>query len=109
MRSILSHIARIKPNLSEISNLCSILNRRELIFFKVRGFEHSTFRALILTFSMEIATRNNRLVGALNRFDEMPMRYVVSWNSMTRGCVKIGNIKTAMNLLDEMPERNMVS
>lgn len=42
-------------------------------------------------------------------FDEMPIRDLVSWNSMVDGYAKVGDLEEAMELFDRMPERNVVS
>lgn len=42
-------------------------------------------------------------------FDEMPMRDLVSWNSMLDGYVKVSEMGNAHKLFDKMPQRNVVS
>lgn len=42
-------------------------------------------------------------------FDEMPVRDVVSWNSMIVGFVRNSLMDEALSLFDEMPERNTIS
>ncbi|GFP96946.1 pentatricopeptide repeat-containing protein at5g46460 mitochondrial [Phtheirospermum japonicum] len=39
----------------------------------------------------------------------MPVRDIVVWNVMIKGCVNCGNLDIALKLFDEMPERNVVS
>lgn len=47
--------------------------------------------------------------GAKKVFDEMPVRDVVSWNSMIVGYVRNSLINEALLVFDEMPERNTIS
>uniref|UniRef100_A0A1D1ZG93 Pentatricopeptide repeat-containing protein At4g37380, chloroplastic n=1 Tax=Anthurium amnicola TaxID=1678845 RepID=A0A1D1ZG93_9ARAE len=42
-------------------------------------------------------------------FDEMPVRSIVSWNSMISGLARNGDVVGAQELFDEMPQRNNVS
>ncbi|EPS60341.1 hypothetical protein M569_14461 [Genlisea aurea] len=50
-----------------------------------------------------------RLDEALKLFDEMPVKDVVVWNLMIKGCVRCGYLNMALKMFDEMPERNVVS
>ena len=42
-------------------------------------------------------------------FDQMPMRNVVTWNSMISGLAANGDVTCARKLFDDMPERNEAS
>ncbi|CAN1230427.1 Pentatricopeptide repeat-containing protein At5g46460, mitochondrial [Linum grandiflorum] len=54
-------------------------------------------------------TRNGRINDALNLFERMTVRDVISWNSIVQGCLDCGDLDTAGKLFDEMPERSIVS
>lgn len=42
-------------------------------------------------------------------FDEMPVRDLVSWNSIVDGFAKVGELDVAHQLFDKMPQRNVIS
>ncbi|KAF9621366.1 hypothetical protein IFM89_020025 [Coptis chinensis] len=46
---------------------------------------------------------------ALRVFNDMPVKDIVSWNSMIKGCLSCGDLDMARKLFDEMPGRNVVS
>ncbi|KAL7147533.1 hypothetical protein ABFS83_06G113900 [Erythranthe nasuta] len=48
------------------------------------------------------------LEDAMKVFDEMPHRDVVSWNSMIVGCLRGGELDTALRLFREMKERKNI-
>ncbi|XP_058111746.1 pentatricopeptide repeat-containing protein At3g51320-like [Magnolia sinica] len=53
---------------------------------------------------------NCGLVGCARQvFDAMPVRDLVSWNSIGDGYAKMGDLVSARSLFDVMPERNVVS
>ncbi|KAF3791234.1 Pentatricopeptide repeat-containing protein [Nymphaea thermarum] len=49
------------------------------------------------------------LDSARQIFDQMPVRDLVSWNSMIDGCAKIGDLTVAEGLFWDMPSRNVIS
>ncbi|KAK4788976.1 hypothetical protein SAY86_020295 [Trapa natans] len=53
--------------------------------------------------------RNGRLVEALQLFEEMSVRDVVSWNIMIKACLDSGELGLAWKLFDDMPEKSVVS
>lgn len=52
--------------------------------------------------------KNERLEDALDMFDKMPMRDVVSWNVIVAGYVQNGRSNFAGRLFNKMTERNGV-
>lgn len=52
---------------------------------------------------------NFRLVEALQLFDETPVKDIVMWNLMIKGCVSCGNLDMGLRLFYEMPEKNVIS
>ncbi|CAN4105740.1 unnamed protein product [Withania somnifera] len=50
-----------------------------------------------------------RLNEALNRFDKMPVKDMVMWNVMIKGCVEFGNMEMGLKLFEEMNQRNVIS
>ncbi|PKA56378.1 Pentatricopeptide repeat-containing protein [Apostasia shenzhenica] len=47
--------------------------------------------------------------GARRLFDEMPMKDVVSWNTLISGFSSSGNVRAAREMFDRMPERSFVT
>ncbi|CAA7014454.1 unnamed protein product [Microthlaspi erraticum] len=92
-------------------SICDHLRNRRLDEARVIFNEVPSPHVSLYTKMISGYTRSNRLVDALNLFDEMPVtvRDVVSWNSMISGCVECGDMDTAVKLFDEMPERSVVS
>lgn len=41
--------------------------------------------------------------------EDIPKRNCVSWNAMTSGFAKIGDLESVRKMFDEMPESNVVS
>ncbi|XP_058097322.1 pentatricopeptide repeat-containing protein At3g29230-like [Magnolia sinica] len=52
---------------------------------------------------------NQELDLACQVFDEMPVKDVVSWNSMINAYMNKGDMASAIGLFETMPERNVVS
>ncbi|KAG8081042.1 hypothetical protein GUJ93_ZPchr0007g3078 [Zizania palustris] len=48
-------------------------------------------------------------IGALELFQAMPERNVVSWNTVVAGFVRVGNMALAREVFDRMPTRNAIS
>nr|AKH05195.1 chlororespiratory reduction 4 [Pelargonium myrrhifolium] len=55
------------------------------------------------------AQSEDGLKVAWELFDNMPVRDLVSWNSMIDGCIKCGKMEDARHLFDRMPKRDVVS
>ncbi|KAK1413390.1 hypothetical protein QVD17_35162 [Tagetes erecta] len=53
--------------------------------------------------------RNGDIKAALNVFDKMPIKNIVTWNCVISGYVKNGMLVDARQVFDKMPERNVVS
>ncbi|KAK9058213.1 hypothetical protein SSX86_023053 [Deinandra increscens subsp. villosa] len=53
--------------------------------------------------------RNGDIKAALNVFDQMPIKNIVTWNCVISGYVKNGMLGDARRVFDEMPTRNVVS
>lgn len=53
--------------------------------------------------------RNGRLVEALQLFEVMPVRDVISWNIMIKACLDCSELELAWKLFVEMPEKTVVS
>ncbi|KAG0501458.1 hypothetical protein HPP92_001530 [Vanilla planifolia] len=49
------------------------------------------------------------LCAAMKLFEHMPVRDVVSWNSMIAALVRAGELSDARRLFDEMPNRDIIS
>ncbi|XP_010241799.1 PREDICTED: pentatricopeptide repeat-containing protein At5g66520-like [Nelumbo nucifera] len=54
-------------------------------------------------------SRYSEVEFARRVFDEMPIRNVVSWNSMVSGLARCGEVCTAKELFERMPDKNLVS
>ncbi|OWM73031.1 pentatricopeptide repeat-containing protein At5g46460, mitochondrial [Punica granatum] len=53
--------------------------------------------------------RDGRLDKALQLFERMPVRDIISWNVMINACLDCGELELARDLFDEMPEKTVVS
>ncbi|KAL8262469.1 hypothetical protein R6Q59_023818 [Mikania micrantha] len=56
-----------------------------------------------------ICFRNGDIKAAINVFDQMPIKNIVTWNCVISGYVKNGMVNDARRVFDEMPKRNIVS
>lgn len=54
-------------------------------------------------------TKNNRVKDALQLFYEMPIRDIISWNSMTKGCFNCGDLAMAKKVFERIPEKDVIS
>ncbi|GAA0161426.1 hypothetical protein LIER_39227 [Lithospermum erythrorhizon] len=49
------------------------------------------------------------LRDAIQLFDEMPSRNIVTWNTLINGFLRAGDVETGRRLFEEMPDRDSVS
>ncbi|VFQ81088.1 unnamed protein product [Cuscuta campestris] len=63
----------------------------------------------VQTSLVDFYSKMGRMGCARKVFDGMPVRNVVSWNSILSGYVKSGDMETARVVFDEIPERDVVS
>eukprot|EP01018_Ginkgo_biloba_P018935 Gb_33114 [translate_table: standard] len=70
------------------------------------GFELNIFVGNAL---VDMYARCGSIENALQVFDTMNERDVVSWTSIVSGYVKCGNMENALQTFEKMPERNVVS
>ncbi|ESQ39531.1 hypothetical protein EUTSA_v10001098mg [Eutrema salsugineum] len=70
------------------------------------GFRPTTY---VLNCLLQMYTNSRDLVSACMLFDRMPLRDVVSWNTMINGYAKSKDMVKASSFFDMMPERDVVS
>ncbi|XP_026394312.1 pentatricopeptide repeat-containing protein At5g66520-like [Papaver somniferum] len=71
------------------------------------GFGSNLFVLTTLLNMYSLCGRNSRAFTQV--FDEMPVKDVVSWNSMISGHLRHGELDLARKLFERMPERDVVS
>ncbi|KAL1211378.1 Pentatricopeptide repeat-containing protein [Cardamine amara subsp. amara] len=72
----------------------------------ISGFRPTTF---VLNCLMRVYTNSRDLVSASMVFDRMPLRDVVSWNTMIKGYSKSNDMVKASSFFNMMPVRDVVS
>lgn len=70
------------------------------------GFDKNTFLGNCF---LDLYTKFGAKIDALNLFNEIPCKNVVSWNMCLKVLLQSGEVHSARQLFDEMPERDVVS
>ncbi|CAA7038587.1 unnamed protein product [Microthlaspi erraticum] len=72
----------------------------------ISGFRPTTF---VLNCLLQVYTNSRAVASACMLFDRMPLRDVVSWNTMVNGYAKSKDMAKARSIFDMMPVRDVVS
>jgi pentatricopeptide repeat protein len=74
--------------------------------FVKSGFEYDVFASTAL---VDMYAKLSMLASARQKFDELEVRDIPTWNSIIAGYARSGDMKGALELFGLMPNRNVVS
>eukprot|EP01018_Ginkgo_biloba_P008769 Gb_30993 [translate_table: standard] len=93
--------------LAACANLAALDNGKEIHKEIIRsGFQSNVFVGSAL---VDMYVKCEDTDDAVQVFDRMPERNVVSWTAMISGYAQIGYVDEALKLFEKMPERNVVT
>ncbi|GMH21509.1 hypothetical protein Nepgr_023351 [Nepenthes gracilis] len=84
---------------------CKELGCARIVFDEMRQRDVVSYNALLGAHGRD----GKDMLGAQMVFDGTPVRNVISWNALVVGDVNSGDLSSAGEIFDEMPDRNIVT